>query len=70
MNLNAGLIKLTLTDAAGKPASGKHKWQILRVPDTEGKQKSLAYYSHSGPDQTESERVCHLRLFFNSVSGP
>ena len=43
VNLNAGLLKVTLTDAAGTPIASKASWSVLGPPNAEGKRKKIAY---------------------------
>jgi len=43
VNLNAGLLKVTLTDAAGTPIATKPSWSVMGPPNAEGKSAQIAY---------------------------
>ncbi|WP_323696703.1 vWA domain-containing protein [Thiorhodovibrio litoralis] len=43
INMNAGLIKVTLVDSKGTPIASKPSWSVLGPPDAEGKRQQIGY---------------------------
>ena len=64
LNLNAGLLKVTLTDAAGTPIATKPSWSVLGPPNAEGKSKQIVYSYDKVPTFVLPAGPCVIRAKF------
>ena len=64
VDLKAGLLKVTLTDAAGTPIATKPSWSVLGPQNAEGKRPQLAYSYDKVPTFVLPAGPCVIRAKF------
>jgi Ca-activated chloride channel family protein len=65
LNLNAGLLKVTLTDAAGTPIASKPSWDVFGQPNAEGKRAKIAYSYDKVPTFVLPAGKCTIQARFD-----